>query len=235
MDLEERVVHLEALLEKKIKEYDLQIARNRAATEIQTVLGRYSFYYTAQKFNECAKLWARRKDSSADLGFGVFEGYDSICRLYNEDSPLPLGLFRIHALTTPAIEVAEDGLTARGVWISPGIDTNPEANPEDGKVACYWCWIKYGADFIKENDKWYIWHLIAYGLFHTDYYTSWGDMPPKPLMRDPDTDDLAPKNSPGPVPDRPTIRHDWTYAVDRRPELDPVPPLPYETWEKIES
>jgi hypothetical protein len=49
--LEERVAQLETLLEKKTAEYDLEIARAQAAIEIQSVMGRYSFYYTAKRFD----------------------------------------------------------------------------------------------------------------------------------------------------------------------------------------
>lgn len=32
-----------------------------------------------------------------------------------------IGILPVHSLTTPVIEVAADGKTARGVWISPGL------------------------------------------------------------------------------------------------------------------
>jgi len=31
----------------------------------------------------------------------------------------------------------------------------------------------------------------------------------------------------------PVERNDWTYAKDRLPELEPVPPLPYNTWDDL--
>ena len=30
----------------------------------------------------------------------------------------------MHLVTTEVLEVAEDGMTARGVWLSPGIETD---------------------------------------------------------------------------------------------------------------
>lgn len=228
----DRVTALEKLLEDKIRSYDLEIARARAAIDIQNIMGRYALYYTAQKYDQCAKLWARREDSSCDLMFGVFEGYEGVCRCYNEEHPEPVGLLRVHTFTSGAVEVAEDGLTAAGTWISPGVDTSVG---EDGKPNCHWCWIKYKADFIKEDGVWYLWHLWCYGLFHTDYYTSWGDQEPRPLRRAPDIM-LAPGQTDESVfAARLSDRDDWTYSKDRRPVLEPAPPLPYSTWAELQQ
>lgn len=233
MNIEEKLAELDA----KIEEYNLAIHRAQAFGEILSVVGRYAFYYSAQKFNECAKLWACRDDVLVDIGGGAeFIGYESVCRNYSDDNPLPVGLFRIHTFSTPCVEVAADGKTAKGVWFSPGIDTDPPTPSSNGKGSSKWCWIKYAVDFIFEDGKWYIWHFRSYGIFHCDFYQSWADKEPTPLFRDfdmmanpPQSEDGA--HMPPPLePDRINPRHDWTYASDRRPELDPAPPEPYETW-----
>lgn len=223
----ERIEILEKELKEKSARYDLELARVKAVYEIQNIMGRYALYYIAQKYDKCAQLWARREDSSCDLMFGVFEGYEGIKKCYNEKSPEPLGLFRVHTMSSPAVEVARDGQTAVGTWISPGVDTSVG---EDGKPDCNWCWIKYEADFIKEDGVWYIWHLWCYGLFHTDYYTSWGDKETRPLRRPADIMLAVGQTDESVYAERPSDRDDWTYSKDRRPVLEPVPPLPYETW-----
>lgn len=221
---------MEARIEETIAEFDLEIRKLKAVRDIHNLVGRYSFFYTAQGFGKCADLWAKRKDSRCDLGYGLFDGYEGVSRCYSQEGNGTPGLMRIHTFTTPVIEVADDAMTARGVWFSPGVDTTAE----NGKPSCAWCWIKYGADFIFENDKWWIWHLSAYGLFHSDYYTSWGDQEAKPLRRDLENDPLAPKD--GAIhADRTADRNDWTYTADRIPELDPVPPMPYKSWDEVVS
>jgi hypothetical protein len=50
----------------------------------------------------------------------------------------------MHTLTTPIIEVAGDGKTAKGMWYSPGQVTEVG---QDGKPMAMWMWEKYGADF----------------------------------------------------------------------------------------
>ena len=62
---------------------------------------------------------------------------------------------------TPVIEVAGDGKTAKGIWYSIGIGVRPNVN-SDGTYtkSTSWMWEKYAVDFIKEDGKWKIWHLI---------------------------------------------------------------------------
>jgi SnoaL-like domain len=69
----------------------------------------------------------------------------------------------MHTSTTPVIEIAGDGKTAQGAWYSPGMGIMPKL--VDGKVQlqAMMFWEKYGADFVKENGVWKIWHLqMAY-------------------------------------------------------------------------
>jgi len=69
----------------------------------------------------------------------------------------------MHTSTTPLIEIAGDGQTAQGAWYSPGMGIMPQW--VDGKVRLQsmMFWEKYGADFVKENGVWKIWHLqMAY-------------------------------------------------------------------------
>lgn len=245
MDVNERIAALEARLEQA----ELEIIRAQAAVEIQSVMGRYAFYYSAQRQDLIRSLWSKREDASMDIQGGA--------NLINvqEDDPAEIermqkmlheqtvGLFRIHALSTPVVEVAKDGQTARACWFSPGIDTDPTEDRETGerKGVAKWCWIKYGVDFVREDGAWKLWHLTAYGCFHCDFYQSWADQPEKPLFRTfPKQEDMPEGEVAPPPPPRgkgfkDAPRHDWTYSINRVPELDPVPPLPYETWEAFEG
>ena len=67
----------------------------------------------------------------------------------------------MHTQETPVIEVAGDGKTAKGLWYSIGQSVRGTVD-SSGKtsVGTGWMWEKYGVDFIKENGKWKIWHLI---------------------------------------------------------------------------
>jgi hypothetical protein len=78
----------------------------------------------------------------------------------------------MHPLTTPIIEVAGDGQTAKGMWYSPGQVTEVSS---DGKPSANWIWEKYGVDFVKEDGAWKIWHIHMYTDFFTQVGKSWTD------------------------------------------------------------
>jgi len=67
----------------------------------------------------------------------------------------------MHTQETPVIEVAGDGKTAKGLWYSIGQSVRGRIDASGNtSVGTGWMWEKYGVDFIKENGKWKIWHLI---------------------------------------------------------------------------
>ncbi len=78
-----------------------------------------------------------------------------------------VGQLLLHVTTTAIIEVAEDGLTAKGFWYSPGMiaESGSSANT---------IWEAYGVDFIKEDGEWKIWHLHMYTDFMGSYYLELG-------------------------------------------------------------
>jgi hypothetical protein len=72
------------------------------------------------------------------------------------------GEFAMHTSTTPIIEVAADGKTAKGMWYSPGLGLTPHVSGSSIAVGSIFFWEKYAGDFIKEDGKWKIWHLGMY-------------------------------------------------------------------------
>jgi SnoaL-like domain len=72
------------------------------------------------------------------------------------------GEFAMHTSTTPVIEVAGDGKTAKGIWYSPGLGLTPHVNGDSVQVGSIFFWEKYAGDFVKENGQWKIWHLGMY-------------------------------------------------------------------------
>jgi len=69
----------------------------------------------------------------------------------------------IHMLTTPVIEIAGDGKTAKGIWYTPGIAVRVVI--KDGKAGKTGTWMfeKYAVDFAKEDGEWKIWHMQNIG------------------------------------------------------------------------
>ena len=58
----------------------------------------------------------------------------------------------VHLLTTPVIEVAEDGKSCQGLWYTPGVVFN---NLLPGKERrCTWMYERLCCDFVKEDGGW---------------------------------------------------------------------------------
>ena len=131
----------------------------------------------------------------------------------SEGKPTPGGMFE-HHLCTPIIQVAADGKTAKGLWFSPGHETTPD---EKGKLIAHWCYGKFGADFIKEDGKWKIWHYHWYDTFMCPYDKSWVEtrQPAIGELRHPDSDTPSTSRS--------------TYFKDQVRKPIPEYPEPYET------
>jgi hypothetical protein len=68
--------------------------------------------------------------------------------------------YEMNFLTTPVIEIAGDGKTAKGLWYSPGVNMVGSVM-EEGKTSMRgeWRMTKYGVDFVKEDTGWKIWHI----------------------------------------------------------------------------
>lgn len=202
-----------------LEELSLRIARLEAVHQVQNVMGRYSFLHSANMHQESVELFALElPDVRAEMMWGVYEGKESLLRLYpgyhhwvDGDAK---GKMHMHTLTTPIIEVAADAKTAKAVWISPGHETMAFVAESNEAM---WAWCKYGADFIKIDGVWKIWHLHVYGLFMSPYNTSWVDAP-APEGEPPMLDEYR--------PDRPPTTN-WMYAPDLVYPNEPAPPTPF--------
>jgi hypothetical protein len=198
---------------------------------------------------ELELIWCKKApDPSFTQNQGKYVGYDSIRYYYGEicermkkanlqnlrkvfphveDVPenLGAGTMIMHTLTTPKIEVAGDGQTAKGVWYSPGQVT--EVGP-DGRPTANWIWEKYGVDFIKEDDEWKIWHMQVC----TDFFTPVGKSWTEESQEAPMGVGGPPIELPRPDVDRETYR---IYSMTQPPQSIPRLPEPYYTFSETFS
>ncbi|MBN1227604.1 MAG: nuclear transport factor 2 family protein, partial [Deltaproteobacteria bacterium] len=170
--------------EKKGMTTEQKMQRVLDYMEIQNVMAKHSYYYAAQEqWKELDEAWSKKRD---DISYGHNDGYyvgrksveayygqknetrrkqtlESISRLYPEIKNIKenegVGDLVMHTLTTPYIEIAEDGQTAKGVWMSIGLCSG---TGNDGKASAIWLWEKFATDFIKEDGEWKIWHFQIY-------------------------------------------------------------------------
>lgn len=234
-DLMQKIEDLRAQLASLEKEEVLLSARDT----IENLMSRYQYLVSAMEtdsiVDEC--FAAHTPNTTAEFASsGVYVGVESIKRVYQGWKKIP-GCLYVCTTTTPIIEVAGDGQTAKGVWVCLGNESDARgkyvrdpatgdyvvANPEI-KVMADWILQRYGVDFILEDGKWKIWHLHLYDVFRTPFDEDWVSYS---VHRD---QELNESNLTFPPADLPST-YQWRYTPDAVVELVPAYPEPYETFD----
>ena len=152
-----------------------RIHNAEGAQAAETLHARHAYLH-AKAFGdeEWGQIWSTSDDTSWAHSFGRMRGYDSV--YYNNVTTYNCGGQRsyqqllnilpeighfdarsvrevaMHTLATDIIEVADDGMTARGSFLTPGVlFSTLNANL---KARCMTLWERYGSDFIFENGEW---------------------------------------------------------------------------------
>jgi hypothetical protein len=167
--------------------------RALAMWQVQAVMSKHEYYHAAGlNSEEIDALWVSpngeyAKSATFASPAWVMNGLDTVKRAYGEQNqqnrvkalealsrvdpsvknvPENLGAgheWAMHTSTTPVIEIAGDGKTAKGIWYSPGMGLMTSIVAGKPQVHGTFFWEKYGGDFIRENGQWKIWHLqMAY-------------------------------------------------------------------------
>ncbi len=224
--------------QEMLEELTLKLERLEAVEACRNLMGKYSYYHTAFRNQEYIDLWAKREDDLLVMPWGTYRGFEGVKACYMKDhgdrsDPAVLeklkGAVMMHEMDTEVIEVAADGKTAKGAWISPGHETYVEGRvpglqkeESSGEAHAEWAWSKYAVDFIKDADgQWRIWHMRLYPLFKCEYGTSWVDaVQPKPE----DYTFMSSERAAGM----------WTYSpTEVYPANEPAIPWPYEKFEDV--
>jgi hypothetical protein len=239
-----------AQLEARVADAERRADRAQDRGEVENLFSRYMYLHNAFRDEEIIPLWVRRGTPGIHAQYsnlGVYTTWESVTE-YHRGRPTPTGKLILHYTTTPAIEVAEDGESAKGVWIMTGLEsglTDPEVaehqpdyffEPEDvdgKKVWAHWVWCKYGVDFLKQDGEWRIWHFRCFEVARAPFHENWIRFQSRNAEEfDQDLmyfgDDGRPKFMP--PPDAPATELAERYAPDRIQRLQPRPPVPYPTF-----
>lgn len=217
--------------------------------EIQNVFARH-VYIMSSPTDEMELIWAKKHDDICfSQSWGIWVGQKSVKNYYHSRSQdeqrktldairkwhpdIPddikfanAGNMGFHMLTTPIIEIAEDGKTAKGMWYTPGFGTH--FNDKTGQWEAEWANEKYAVDFIREDGKWKIWHFCVYRDFSTPFNKSWVDTAEGKRLAG--TDGLPT----GLNPDLPPPAGSEPFSTRRIWQL-PRPPQPYRTFSETFS
>ena len=181
-----------------------QLTRWEIRRELQNIMGRLSMDYTLQReASAYDKYWSRRDDVSLGLNDGYYFGPEAVggyyaaigrriglvSRLLQKKFPEQLGnktdeeiygvgMMTYRPLDTCVIEIAEDGLTAKGMWYCRGCYTYLTA----GGPMANWEWSSFAVDFINEDGQWKIWHML--NLWDLDKLCGIGWLDETPVYED---------------------------------------------------
>lgn len=234
-----------------------------AWVQCQNLISKHNYYHGVGKhLEELMTLWVKEDGEYAETATwtnptGVWEGMDLIKVFYgnpgtkdatqslaemnkNEPNETGKGSWGIHMNTTPVIEVAADGKSARGIWFSPGVVMNYTGEKDkDGNDLAQgtWFWEKYGVDFVNEGGDWKIWHLQTYYEFTPPVgsESKWTNpatiQSPMMAQKPGDSEEEAPAVMGNlPAPSRPNPRPYQQWSPDRVNEIRPEIPEAYYTF-----
>ena len=234
--------------------------RALAMLEVQNTYSKHAYYHSVgQHLEELADIWVKEDGPYAATAtwtsaMGIWEGMPLIKEYYGtytqknrqraleevskknpeiKNVPENLGVgtgYVMHTQTTPIIEIAGDGKTAKGMWYSPGISINGvEVN---GKVEQSGGWFmeKYAVDFVKEDGNWKIWHI---GMYYDPTPPGWGAQRQRQAAavqtgEQPETLQQVKPTKPNPDP-----YTGWTPTWV--PRIQPKFPVPYYTFSETFS
>jgi len=194
MDEKELLSKLETL-EQEIKRQSYAAD----AQEIQNLMGRYIFYMESGKVGEVwDDLWSHTDpDIRVEImDSGAYVGQEHVKRVWftmsgrvaKDGNPAPKAasgmsntntdrafLLLMLTISTPLIEVSEDGTHAWGQWHIFGPHTNKVFDPETKtkRDTAFWIAGKYDNEFVKENGEWKIQKLRPICWLRTPYDKSW--------------------------------------------------------------
>lgn len=208
------------------------------------------YHAAGKHVEEMNDIWASPDGPYADTvkwtnPMGVWDGWDQVYEFYcqtkleasqsaldvisaiypeieNTLENLGIGTeWAIHTQTTAIIEVADDGKTAKGLWYSPGIAINAVVK-DDGTIGKSGMWFmeKYGADFVKEDGEWKLWHIQMY---YDNAPDTWGE----------EGEPLGKYNMPEPTRENPDPYQAWTPTTLQK--IQPQFPEPYSTFSETFS
>ena len=214
------------------------IARVWDVEEIKKVCAK-RVYYVANDWRkkELEDLWvsgeAAKKTASFGRNWGYYVGMDAIEDYYvnQHDKKIEAlpgkshgdGCLFLHPASTGLAYEAYDGKTARGLWYCISQETLPVSESE---ADARWNMEKLAIDFLKEDGKWKIWHLVI----ATDLQSEAGQDYMKQKVYLPDEENPAFVEFG--TPTIPMLTHNAMYNW-----LDnyPAPPVPYRTFDEDNS
>ncbi|WP_109210323.1 MULTISPECIES: nuclear transport factor 2 family protein [Microbacterium] len=215
--------------------------------QVENLFNRYMYLHNAFQDEQIIPLWVKEGTEGIRARYtnaGQYTTWESVTR-YHRDRPTPAGKLILHATTTPVIEVAGDGQTAKGVWLMAGTEsglTDPKVaeafpdmySPEEvlgKKVWAHWVWCKYAIDFLKQDGEWRFWKFRCYELARAPFEENWISFGLKNQGAfDLDLMYFGDDGKPVFMPpaDEPVASKNHPYSPETVQKLEPAPPVAHD-------
>lgn len=178
-------------LEARIGALEHELERVRAHGAIENAFSRYQYLHTAFRDDEIIdQLWVKKGTPGVSAQYtntGVYNTWESVME-YHRNRPSPTGKLLTHRVSTPLIEVAADGQSAKAVFMVAGVESglsDPELAEKapasffekdmvnGKKVWAHWVQARYHIDFLKQDGEWHIWHFRCVELSRAPFGQNW--------------------------------------------------------------
>lgn len=222
---------------KQIEEIEAVAQKSEDINMVLDVFHRYIHYYGMLHIDGIMSTFSDEEDDvsleMADLG--VIQGRNQLKKHFSYMPKLAQkpGIFSYYYVTSPVVEIAADGMSAKLTCFAPGADGIAEAMMQN------WIYGKYYADFFKQKDgQWKIWHVRWFRTFEAPLMVGWLECQEvtqkeqeNPAVADvyEEKADVLPSTYP----------KDWPYpkwySTDKQNYLMPEPVRPYEKWDGMSA
>lgn len=211
---------------QRLEKLERQVERNKDYIDISNLHGRYNHLLLGHNWDKIVdEMFAKKTPgvTAEIVESGVFHGLEGVRKVFVE---MLGGIYNykgnlaLHELTTPVIEVSQDGKTAIGMWYTWGANTFYD--PVKGVVAI-WQVIKYHHKFVKEDGKWKFLKYKAHLVFRSSFDKGWVEEPviQGSTIKGPDETQAIPSDAPTSYHDPYDPTRDWGASM-------PLPPEPEE-------
>jgi len=221
-----------------MKELERRVERLEAERAIQNLIARYTALHAASRQEETCDLYCKHTlGTYCMFGNAVYNGHEGVrnhfVRHMGDNEKDLTGRLYLHEMVTPLIEVAGDCQTAKCLIDTIGCETGP--GPEEGQVSL-WSFARYRFDFAKEDGEWKIWHQRLYITFLTPFEGGgWTECAQYPVYENPVKFGMVNKEPKEYISYFANVEHkpfsNETADCDIH-NLNPAPPLPYDTWDE---
>lgn len=232
LDKVQRIVEVNSQIRKKterLREENVRrgayIKKWRDHVAIENLMGRFAILYSGGQYGRLMEFFADTEQiyfQRSDVG--IYEGKQAVKEYFDcLDSSTVAGSFRMMNLTSPVIQVSEEGGTAQGMWFINGLEAIKDAGAPDNPAADLWINDKLAVEFIETGEGWRILRMTICEEMRGLYHKSWGEYSIEPEY---------PSYDRYPEPTRPADRH-LPFRADRKSQKNLTTPEPFASYESL--